>query len=158
HLTSHQAGLPANPPLGWGLLVQRDLTPREQRAAALDKLLAQKPVGSPGEKFEYSNIGYVIAAIAAEKCVDKSWEDLMADEVFVPLGMKSAGHGVPGSAKGPPDQPRPHAENGSVRPTLDNPALMGPAGNVHCSMADWAKFIADVLRGARGGNSHLKPA
>lgn len=32
----------------------------------------------------------------------------------------------------------------------DNPAVIGPAGTVHCSLADWAKYAAFQLRGARG--------
>ena len=27
---------------------------------------------------------------------------------------------------------------------------MGPAGGVHCSISDWAKFIAETLRSAQG--------
>jgi hypothetical protein len=35
---------------------------------------------------------------------------------------------------------------------------MGPAGRVHCSMQDWAKFVADQLRGARGELALLQSA
>lgn len=38
---------------------------------------------------------------------------------------------------------------------MDNPPVMGPAGRVHCSLADWAKFIQDQLRGARGDTNTL---
>jgi CubicO group peptidase (beta-lactamase class C family) len=34
---------------------------------------------------------------------------------------------------------------------------MGPAGRVHSSIQDWAKFIQDQLRGARGEKALLKP-
>jgi hypothetical protein len=39
---------------------------------------------------------------------------------------------------------------------VDNAAVLGPAGTVHCTLGDWAKFIADQLRGARGQNGLLK--
>jgi hypothetical protein len=34
---------------------------------------------------------------------------------------------------------------------------MGPAGRIHCSIQDWAKFVLDQLRGARGETALLKP-
>ncbi len=34
---------------------------------------------------------------------------------------------------------------------------MGPAGRIHCTIQDWAKFIQDQLRGARGESALLKP-
>jgi CubicO group peptidase (beta-lactamase class C family) len=35
---------------------------------------------------------------------------------------------------------------------------MGPAGTVHCTMADWSKFAALHLQGARGNAKLLKAA
>jgi hypothetical protein len=40
---------------------------------------------------------------------------------------------------------------------MDNLPVMGPAGRVHCSIQDWAKFIQDQLRGDRGQTALLKP-
>ena len=40
---------------------------------------------------------------------------------------------------------------------MDNFEVMGPAGTLHCSIADWAKFIADQLCGAEGKPALLKP-
>jgi Beta-lactamase len=34
--------------------------------------------------------------------------------------------------------------------------VLGPAGSVHCTLSDWAKFIADQIRGARGQDGLLK--
>jgi CubicO group peptidase (beta-lactamase class C family) len=158
HLTAHRAGLIANPADGWPPLVRDGSPPRDQRSAALEKLLAEDPVAKVGEKYHYSNIGYVVAATAAERAGGRSWEAMMASVVFKPLEMTSAGFGIPGRPAGPPDQPRPHNGQGKVRPTVDNPAIMGPSGNVHCSVPDWAKFAADVLRGARGRKGQLTPA
>ena len=43
-------------------------------------------------------------------------------------------------------------ENG---PAVDNPASLGPAGTCHASLADYAKFAADHLRGAAGKKALL---
>jgi CubicO group peptidase (beta-lactamase class C family) len=157
HLLSHRAGLPANIP--WGLL-PRSGTTRDQRLAVIKKLASIKPLAEPGAKDLYSNLGYVIAGAMAEKAADDSWENLMKKLVFEPLGMTGAGFGGVGTP-GLLDQPWPHGENGKPveknGPDVDNPPVMGPAGTVHCPLVDWAKFVADQLRGARGEKALLKP-
>jgi hypothetical protein len=42
-------------------------------------------------------------------------------------------------------------------PPWDNPPLMGPAGWVHCSLPDWAQFVALQLRAGQGQPALLKP-
>jgi hypothetical protein len=75
--------------------------------------------------------------------------------------MGSAGFGGVGTP-GRLDQPWGHGADGrpvsNYGPDADNPPVLGPAGRVHCTLADWAKFIADVLRGARGEKALLDPA
>ena len=41
----------------------------------------------------YSNVGYVIAAAVEEKVTGKSWNELMTNMLFKPLGMTTAGFG-----------------------------------------------------------------
>ena len=155
-LTSHQAGFDTNPAAGWWSF-QKNGSAAQLRAQALEALLKEKAVAKPGEKFAYSNISYVIAGIVSEKAAGKDWEVLMQDEIFKPLGMKSAGFGVPGTTTGPASQPRGHNEKCEVRPSEDNPPLMGPAGTVHVSIVDWSKYAVDMLKGARGEKARLKP-
>jgi CubicO group peptidase (beta-lactamase class C family) len=156
-LLSHRAGLLANLP--WAFVPNKG-TIREQRLAALKMATSAKLVSEPGAKFFYSNLGYVIAGTMAEKAANTSWEELMKNMVFEPLGMKSVGYGGVGTP-GQIDQPWGHMPDGKpVRangPDVDNPPVLGPAGRVHCTLADWAKFIADQLRGARGEKALLKP-
>ncbi len=84
----------------------------------------------------------------------------MQDEVFGPLGMTSVGFGGTGTP-GQVDQPWGHATDGKPvtgnGPAMDNPPVLSPAGRVHCTIQDWARFIADQLRGARGEPALLKP-
>lgn len=47
--------------------------------------------------FVYSNLGYMVAGAMAEKKTGKSWEALMQEKLFKPLGMTSAGFGFPGT-------------------------------------------------------------
>jgi CubicO group peptidase (beta-lactamase class C family) len=161
HLLSHHSGLPEDfkDEDSWKKL-SRAGTIREQREAAVKMAASEKLASKPGEKYTYSNLNYVVAAAIAEKAADASWEDLITKKLFQPLGMKSAGFGTPGTAK-KIDQPWPHEALGDPvepDPDSDNPAVMGPAGRVHCSLPDWAKFMADQLKGARGERGLLQVA
>jgi CubicO group peptidase (beta-lactamase class C family) len=156
HLLSHYAGLPPN--LDWRDIERSSKSVTEQRVNALKKAASMRLSSTPGTKFEYSNLGYTLAGAVAERVSAQPWESLMRDIVFKPLGMDSCGFGGLGTP-GKIDQPWPH-QNGkpmpSNGPAVDNAAVIGPAGTVHCSIEDWSKFIADQLRGERGDAALLK--
>ena len=156
-LLSHRAGLPAN--LNLADYLGSDV--QSLRLRAVREELAKQPQSSPGRKFLYSNLGYIIAGAVVEKITGQSWENAISNEVFNPLQMKSAGFGGTGTP-GQIDQPWPHTDDGKPTaengPDMDNPPVMGPAGRIHCSIQDWAKFVQDQLRGARGeAGTLLKP-
>ena len=83
----------------------------------------------------------------------------MKGRLFGPLEMASAGFGSPGRP-GTVEQPwGHHAARGQVEPTQqDNAPSMGPAGTVHCSIPDWARFAALHLAAERGKPRLLKAA
>ncbi len=152
-LLQHRSGLPANLASWWQL----------PGAGQRDKILqmAAPANGKDPEtgSFLYSNVGYAIAGHVAEKLDGKSWEDLIQKRLFQPLKI-TAGQGPAGTA-GKDDQPWPHDAKGKPLPdngpSSDNPPSLGPAGRVHSSMADYARFAADHLRGAKGKSALLKP-
>jgi CubicO group peptidase (beta-lactamase class C family) len=156
-LLSHRAGLPHD--ANWRE-VSRAGTLHQQRVAALQSMAAVPLLSAPGSAYAYSNLGYVIAAVMAEEVAHESWEALITRILFQPLKMTSAGFGGTGTP-GKIDQPWPHRSDGAPTarngPAVDNPPVMGPAGTVHCSIADWAKFVADQLRGLRGKPALLRP-
>ncbi len=112
-----------------------------RRYTIIKGALANPPTGPVGE-FLYSNLGYWVAGAMAEKLTGKSWETLMEERLFTPLGMYSAGFGAPGTP-GEVDQPWGHsrAPGASWVPSQIDHVVNGPAGTVHVSIADWAKFI-----------------
>ncbi len=154
HLLSHYSGLPAN-------LELRDYLgedPVAERRRAVAQELAKPPASKPGSKFEYSNLGYIIAGAIVEKLTGKSWQENMREHVFEPLEMTSVGFGGTGTP-GKLDQPWSHTSDGKPvpgnGPAVDNPPVMGPAGRVHCTIQDWSKYIADLLRGTNGKQALL---
>lgn len=152
-LLTHRGGAPGELEKGelWIKLWQHKGTPTSARRLLLTGVTSKPPEAPPGTKFIYSNAGVSIAGHMAEKVTGKSWEDLMREKIFRPLGMTTAGFGPPGTRM-KNDQPRGHKADGSPvehGPAADNPVAIGPAGIVHCSIGDWAKFITTNLPAAK---------
>lgn len=134
---------------------------KEPRLEFVKQALQETPASPPGSAFLYSNRNYMIAGAMLERVTGELWENLMTKHLFAPLGMKSAGFGAAGTP-GKVNQPWGHVlQNGkrtAIEPGLrgDNAPALGPAGRVHCSLPDLAKFVREHLRGERGENGLLK--
>ena len=121
-------------------------TPMQQRAVYVKQMLQEEPANKPGEKYQYSNAGYAIAGAMAETVMGKPYENLMQTRLFAPLGITSAGFGAMGTP-GKTDQPWQHRKEGDkivpIEPGAmsDNPPVIAPAGTVHMTLSDWAKYI-----------------
>ncbi len=144
HLLTHRSGLPANLP-HWDALPAAG-----NRADIVRREGAKKLLSEPGSTYHYSNLGYVTAGVIAERLGGRIWEQVIIARLFKPLGMK-IGFGGTGT-EGKEDQPWPHTADGRPMPNngpaMDNPASLGPAGTCHAALPEYAKFVADHLRGA----------
>jgi CubicO group peptidase (beta-lactamase class C family) len=146
----------------WQEMAARGGSPREQRRFfVMQGLKTIPPATMPNTATVYSNAGYLIAGVMLETLTDTAWEELVQREVFAPLGMTRTGLGAPGTP-GKLDQPLGHirGEAGwspvALGPRADNPPAGGPAGTVHTTLADWARFISAHLAGERGDERFLK--
>ena len=137
-LVSHTSGMARD---AWNWWTHAGLEIKARRYTIMKETLANPPAGPIG-KFLYSNLGYLVAGVMAEKLTGKSWETLMEERLFTPLGMYSAGFGAPGTPN-EVDQPWGHDRNAGASwvPSQIDSVVDGPAGTVHLSIADWAKFI-----------------
>lgn len=143
HLMAHRGGFEEQLPRAyWADVLDEGALP-QQRRRLVELVLGDAPVGTPESTFLYSNVGFIAAgAMVEESHEGMSWESLMQAEVFAPLGMDSCGFGPP-DVEGMGEQPWGHRRgaDGELDASLeDNPAALGPAGTVHCSLGDWAKF------------------
>ncbi len=144
-LLSHSAGLPASLPNSvWMGFFPYDSPAGADRARMAAESLSRPPASTPGSGFLYSNLGYVVAGRMLELAAGKSWEGLMAEELFGPLGMEGAGFGPPAKAAAAPwgHAPKPVDPAG---PYADNPSALGPAGTVHASLADLERYASLYL-------------
>jgi CubicO group peptidase (beta-lactamase class C family) len=156
-LLSHTAGLMADASRtpSW-LRLRTDTASVHQQRVQWAREFMSVPREVPRGTFLYSNAGYVIAGAMLEQVTGENWETLMQRELFRPLGMTGAGFGPPGDP-GSRDQPWGHIGGSASTlravppgPFADNPAALGPAGTVHASLRDYARFVAAHLAGARG--------
>ncbi len=65
---------------------QRRWTPAELLAVSRER---QRPVGRPGEKFAYSDTGFVVLGRVLEEATRSSFEALVHDRIVTPLGLGS---------------------------------------------------------------------
>ena len=164
-LCTHRSGAPGDlGPSGiWNQLWAYGGTPRSARRFLLQKVTALAPNATPGTRYEYSNAGYAIAGHMIETILNRPWEDVITDRLFTPLGMTSAGFGVPATPRHI-NQPWGHQwvnnQPSPVEPgtNADNPPGIGPAGTVHCSVIDLAKYAALHLAGHRANTPLLTQA
>jgi CubicO group peptidase (beta-lactamase class C family) len=112
------------------------------------KETAAKPLDhARGSRFDYSNLGYVIAGAMLERVGHESWEELVEARIFKPMDLKTAGFG-PQSSLGKVDAPLGHiivkgkASAMLAGPNGDNPLILGPAGTIHMSVLDFAKWVS----------------
>ena len=156
HLLSHRAGI--EPLLDVPSIVE--ILPvfagsaSEQRKQALVFLTSREPAAAPGAAFLYANGGYAVAAAVLESVTGKTYERLMDERLFVPLGI-NASIGWPAQAIAtapyghyfedgkftpfPPDEPR-----AQFRPALT------PAGNVSMPVRAYAQYLRAHLAALRG--------
>ena len=161
-LLSQRGGAPGDPPPDlWRDAWAATGTAAEKRMAFIKGILAREPEAKPGTKYIYSNQGYTIAGVMLEKATGITWEDLLRTRLFEPLGMTTAGFGAPASLD-KVDQPWGHTALSSggapvpPGPGADNPLAISPAGAVHCSVGDLAKYAAFHMAGERGESKLLK--
>lgn len=138
-------------------------TPTEQRYAFVERVLAETPRFAAGASSEYSNAGAAIAGAMAERIGDASYQQLVQQLVFAPLGGRAA-FGNPGLAGEP--QPWGHIrtplglvmEIAPVNAIFTTPVAMEPAGDASPAMQDYGRFLQLHLRGLRGRDDVVKAA
>jgi CubicO group peptidase (beta-lactamase class C family) len=121
--------------------------PPEQRLRYVDRVLLEPPVAEKRKGFSYSNMGFVTAAACAEQATGKSFEALMADQIFQPLGMSDVSFEQYGDQEGPAG----HRDGRIADQTRDvMPRMFVPAGGMRMSLQSWARFCIDQMQGEHG--------
>ncbi|HMO64174.1 MAG TPA: serine hydrolase domain-containing protein [Verrucomicrobiota bacterium] len=162
-LLRNRGGAPGNlaAPL-WNRLWTNHVSPQSQRRYLVQEVTKVAPETTPGSTYTYSNAGFAIAGHMLERATGRPWEELITERLFQPLGLDSAGFGPPASPR-IVDQPWGHTWNARPVPVepgtaADNPPAIGPAGTVHMTVLDFARYAAAHVRGVRDGLPFLARA
>jgi D-alanyl-D-alanine carboxypeptidase len=97
-----------------------------------------------------------------EAATGQSWEDMMRERIFGPLGMRTADFGWPGANTQDDGFLWGHEARGDVIIPVDPdgdyqlPRVLAPAGDVHASLGDMARFASAYLRALQGSESIIK--
>lgn len=164
-LLSHSSGVQGDDPSTIALYEQsaaQDGNLDDMRLWIIRNACTKPLAAEPGTTFIYSNLNFIIAGAMIERAYSKTWEELVTERIFEPLGLTSAGFGSQ-SSFGKVDAALGHATiDGKVTPILAGPmcdvfAAVGPAGTVHMSVKDFARWAAWNAGEGRRGPALVKP-
>lgn len=129
------------------------------RREILRRVRFLKPAWSVRARFGYQNIMYLAAGEAASTVTGRSWDDLIRERLFMPLGMTRSNTSTSALAR-TSNVATPHAEiDDTLRVVswhnIDN---IAPAGSINSSVADMSKWVRFQLAGGKVGTKSLVAA
>jgi CubicO group peptidase (beta-lactamase class C family) len=155
----HTSGMPYTPAsdnvydyLSWTAI---DLTkPKlmKRRFSYVAASVLDLPLFQPGQGYQYSGGGIICAAMAEHR-TGKTYEDLMEEHIYNPLGMTNSGFGV--LSLGVLDGTWQHgwdSNSFTINPDLNTKKdayswhPRNPVGGACCSAADMGKFLQEQVR------------
>jgi D-alanyl-D-alanine carboxypeptidase len=143
----------------WGMLSPQIVTNPSRpwdSVELINSALGSARVGSPGEKWSYSNGGYVLLGLALQLATGDSWQQLYTKYITSPLGLEDTS--LPTGTKLPSPSPRGYAPaqdvvTGAVQcqtmldDTALSPSAMQTAGGLVSNLDDTASMIHAVAAG-----------
>jgi CubicO group peptidase (beta-lactamase class C family) len=126
------------------------------RAEILYRLRYQKPDSSFRSRYAYTNFGLTEAAVAAAMASGKSWEDLSAERLYRPLGMKNTSSRYSDFASSA-NRARGHVrvDGKWVAKYARDADAQSPAGGVSASVRDMALWLRLQLGGGKLGGKQI---
>lgn len=148
-LLSHRSGLGRRGDMLW-------YASPFDRAEVLRRIRYLKPNSSFRSQYGYQNIMVMAAGEATAAAAGRSWDDLVKERIFQPLGMTASNTSVRDLA-GQSDVATPHLlDKGALTPipyrNIDN---IGPAGSINSNVEDMAKWLRFLLDGGKVGGRQL---
>jgi CubicO group peptidase (beta-lactamase class C family) len=150
-LLTHRSGLVAA-----DLIVYQ---PRMTRDSILHRVRYVKPTWSFRSRYGYSNLMYLAAGQITARLDGRSWDEVIRDRIFTPLGMTHSNTSVT-ALEGLPDVATPHAEIDDTVRTIPyfNLDQIAPAGSINSSVLDMARWVRFQLAGGKVAGKPLLSA
>jgi CubicO group peptidase (beta-lactamase class C family) len=150
-LLSHRSGLSSGNQLWYAFGYGRD--------EILRRIRHLPPGPAFRSDFDYNNLGLLAAGQAAAAAGGRSWDDLVRERIFRPLGMSSTTTSVD-SLAGMKNVAMPHIRAGDKVESTRYARLdhIGPAGAVNSNALDLARWVRMQLGEGRLGEVQVLPA
>lgn len=139
HLLSHTTGLPYHA-----------FTDRVDDGANFDTLVYHlrdlNLIGPPGKVYSYQNVAFSIVSKVIEAATGKTYEEVMREKLFVPLGMTTASLNFDAMVA-TRNKARPHGYGRKEwRPMAISHTYynVGPAGGMNASISDMARWMKSL--------------
>jgi CubicO group peptidase (beta-lactamase class C family) len=119
-----------------------------------------RPSWSMRSRYGYQNIMYLAAGQAVSKVAGKSWDDLIRERIFMPLGMLESNTSTRALSR-LQNVAAPHGEFDDTLHVLPwhNIDAIGPAGSINSSVHDMAKWVKfQLAQGKVTGRSLVSPS
>ncbi|MFQ5632809.1 MAG: serine hydrolase, partial [bacterium] len=147
-LVTHNSGLPRHDLLWYG----SSLT-REQMFNRLQYLEPNKDFRTT---YQYQNLMFMTAGYLAGQVAGTTWENLVKDRIFTPLGMANSNFSVEDSKKSD-NHALPYVEKDDkiAFTPFRNIDEIGPAGSINSSVADMAQWVRFQLNKGKVGDKQL---
>lgn len=133
-LVTHRSGLPRHDLMWYGRTFTREELYRRLRFL--------EPSASFRSRYQYQNLMFMTAGYLAERITGRSWDDLVAERLFQPLGMHSSSTTVDGAiATGDYAYPYVIRNDSVVRIPFRRITNVAPAGAIESSVDDMVKYL-----------------
>jgi CubicO group peptidase (beta-lactamase class C family) len=122
-------------------LVMRTAFTGEHTSRDLVALLGRSKTIEP--KFSYDNLGYVAVGLALERITGKTWQELLASELFVPLGMTHTTAYASRTSSWPVARPYDFGRDLKLQPMVfvKTDTTMHAAGGIMTTPRDLARWL-----------------
>ncbi|MBD0259777.1 MAG: serine hydrolase [Cytophagales bacterium] len=133
--------------------------PVNNRKVFLERLPHIKPSSGVRDRWEYSNLGYIIAGAVAESASGTTWEKNIEEKIFIPLGMESSTTSIADLLKGNDFSYGYGLAGKEVRKVLYRGMLdASPAGAVNSTANDLCKWVMAWLNEGKLRDAQVLPS
>lgn len=148
YLLSHQSGLPSS---------NTDRDESQPMPSLVQILNAQPPainkpalpMFAPGEKWSYSNIGFVVIQLMLEDTLGKSLDALAREVIFGPIDMDSSTFDYPLKVSMRHREAMPHTKEGEAGEVAQD-SLARAQGGLMTTTSDMVKLIVELMKAFNG--------
>jgi CubicO group peptidase (beta-lactamase class C family) len=138
-MCSHRSGLPRHDLLWYA-------NPSLAREEFVARLAHLEPTAGFRERWQYNNLMFAAAGVALQRVTGGTWEERVRARILVPLGMTRTTFGL-AETLAASDHAVPHdrVKGKDVVIPFRDITEIGPAGSIHSSANDMARWLAVLL-------------